>query len=94
MGTTERGCMAARTPTASHYDCTAAMVQCLTLWLGGVVALMLLYLHCTSGSLIASSEVQMCARSSASYEPMFGTGKPCSKKFVVSLAVRNGQVTI
>ena len=36
----------------------------------------------------------MCARSSASFEPMFATGKPCSKKFVVSLAVRNGQVTI
>ena len=34
----------------------------------------------------------MCARSSASFEPMFATGKPCSKKFVVSLAVRNGQV--
>ena len=68
------------------------MVQCLTLWLGGVAALLLLYLHCTSGSLIASSEVQMCARSSASFEPMLGTGKPCTKKFVVSLAVRNGQV--
>lgn len=36
----------------------------------------------------------MCARSSATLEPMFGTGKPCSKKFVVSLAVRSGQVSL
>ena len=36
----------------------------------------------------------MCARSSATHEPMFGTGKPCSKKFVVSLAVRSGQVSL
>jgi len=55
---------------------------------------LLLHLYCSSGSLIASSEVQMCARSSATLEPMFGTGKHCSKKFVVSLAVRSGQVSL
>ena len=66
----------------------------LSVWLGGVAVFLLLHLYCSSGSLIASSEVQMCARSSAALEPMFTTGKPCSKKFVVSLAVRSGQVCL
>ena len=45
-----------------------------------------------SGSLIASSEVQMCSRSSPQTEPIHASGEHCSKKFVVSLAVRNGKV--
>ena len=44
------------------------------------------------GSLIASSEVQMCSRSSPQTEPIHASGEHCSKKFVVSLAVRNGKV--
>ena len=46
-----------------------------------------------SGSLIASSEVQMCSRDSPQAEPIHASGEHCSKKFVVSLAVRNGKVS-
>lgn len=46
-----------------------------------------------NGSLIASSEVQMCSRDSPQTEPILASGEHCSKKFVVSLAVRNGKVS-
>ena len=46
-----------------------------------------------NGSLIASSEVQMCSRDSPQAEPIHASGEHCSKKFVVSLAVRNGKVS-
>jgi hypothetical protein len=46
-----------------------------------------------NGSLIASSEVQMCSRDSPGTEPILGSGEHCRKKFVVSLAVRNGKVS-
>ena len=46
-----------------------------------------------NGSLIASSEVQMCSRDSPQIEPILSSGEHCRKKFVVSLAVRNGKVS-
>lgn len=47
-----------------------------------------------NGSLIASSEVQMCSRDSPPQaEPILSSGEHCRKKFVVSLAVRNGKVS-
>lgn len=56
---------------------------------------MILLLQCSlaSASLIASSEIQMCQRTSAAFEPIFGTGEACKKKFVVSMAVKNGHVS-
>ena len=44
------------------------------------------------GSLISSSEVQLCQRNSDSFDPLYSTGEACSKKFIVALAIRNGQV--
>ena len=44
-------------------------------------------------SLISSSEVQLCRRTSKSFEPFFETGDACRKKFLVTLAVRNGQAS-
>ena len=61
----------------------AALILCLTAYS---------LLSPVSGSLIASSEVQMCSRSSPRTEPIYASGEHCSKKFVVSLAVRNGKV--
>lgn len=58
----------------------------------GVLVFCLTY-SVTSGSLIASSEVQMCSRNSREVEPIHASGEHCSKKFVISLAVRNGQVS-
>ena len=59
------------------------------------IACLMIYCCITAvnGSLIASSEVQMCSRDSSNIEPIHATGERCSKKFVVSLAVRNGQVS-
>ena len=62
------------------------------LWWTGLVIL-LLQCSLASASLIASSEIQMCQRTSAAFEPMFGTGEACRKKFVVSMAVKSGQVS-
>ena len=59
-----------------------------------LLCLIVCYLnHVANGSLIASSEVQMCSRDSPNVEPIHASGEHCSKKFVVSLAVRNGQVS-
>uniref|UniRef100_A0A1X7UMY0 Generative cell specific-1/HAP2 domain-containing protein n=1 Tax=Amphimedon queenslandica TaxID=400682 RepID=A0A1X7UMY0_AMPQE len=44
-----------------------------------------------SASLVSSSEIQFCQRQSASYDPILSNGEACSKKFLVALAVRNGQ---
>ena len=43
-------------------------------------------------SLISSSEVQLCQRNSQSFDPVFDRGDACQKKFLIALAVRNGQV--
>ena len=51
-------------------------------------------LRCINASLIASSEIKYCTRRSASFEPLLKNGEPCEKKFVVTLAVRNGQVSV
>lgn len=45
-----------------------------------------------NGTLIASSEVQMCGRTSGASEPMFDGGHKCKKKFFVTVTVRSGQV--
>ena len=59
-----------------------------------IVATLLFYwITASNGSLIASSEVQMCSRDSSQTEPILSSGKHCRKKFVVSLAVRNGKVS-
>ena len=63
--------------------------------LGMVVLLVFAVLLSRRGgncSLIASSQVQMCMRSSIASEPMFAGGKKCKKKFFVTLTVRSGQV--
>ena len=56
-----------------------------------MLCIALIILHGVSASLIASSEIKFCTRKKSSYEPMLD-GKPCKKKFLVALAVRNGQV--
>ena len=43
-------------------------------------------------SLISSSEIQYCRRSTQSFDPVLDTGDACDKKFIVSLAIRNGKV--
>ena len=58
----------------------------------GCIILLLLLLHGVSASLISSSEIQLCTRKKSSFEPMLKNGQPCEKKFLISLAVRNGQV--
>ena len=59
-----------------------------------IVATLLFYwITASNGSLIASSEVQMCSRDSPQTEPILSSGEHCRKKFVVSLAVRNGKVS-
>ena len=63
----------------------------MALWWTGLV-IILLQCNLSSASLIASSEIQMCQRTSAAFEPMFGTGEACKKKFVVSMAFKSGQV--
>lgn len=49
--------------------------------------------YSVTGSLISSSEVQICQRTTASFDPVLDTGESCSKKFLVALAVRSGQVS-
>ena len=61
---------------------------------GILYSLVCCWITTVSGSLIASSEVQMCSRDSANVEPIHASGERCSKKFVVSLAVRNGKVSL
>lgn len=51
-----------------------------------------LILHEVGASLIASSEVKYCTRTSLSSEPKYKDGEACEKKFVVTLAIRNGKV--
>lgn len=46
----------------------------------------------SSPSLISSSEIQLCQRRTSSFDPVLSTGEACNKKFLVALAVRNGQV--
>lgn len=45
-----------------------------------------------NGTLISSSEVQMCGRTSGASEPIFKGGNKCKKKFFVTVTVRSGQV--
>ena len=61
-----------------------------------VVFCLLVYIIPTPilSSLISSSEVQFCRRSSRSFEPFFDSGDACEKKFLVTLAVRNGQASV
>ena len=49
-------------------------------------------LQVTNGTLIASSSVRLCKRTSAGDEPLRSDGSPCKKKFVVVLAVGSGKV--
>ena len=49
-------------------------------------------LQVTNGTLIASSSVRLCKRTSTSGEPLRSDGSPCKKKFVVALAVDTGKV--
>lgn len=49
-------------------------------------------LYCDT-TLIASSEIQYCARKSTNIQPKNLDGKLCNKKFVIALAVENGQVS-
>lgn len=60
-----------------------------------VLLLLLLLLGIVSfdvvqSSLLASSKVQICKKSTS--EPLSRAGDYCDKKFVVALSVRNGQV--
>ena len=59
-----------------------------------LLLLFLLVVSCivVQGSLIASSKVQICRRSTS--EPLSRAGDYCDKKFVVALSVRNGQVKL
>lgn len=45
-----------------------------------------------TSSVISSSEVQMCQRTTSTFDPILSTGNACHKKMLVALAVRNGQV--
>lgn len=49
--------------------------------------------HEAGASLISSSEIKYCTRTSSKFEPMLTNGQHCEKKFLVTLAVRNGQVS-
>ncbi len=58
----------------------------------GWILLAVFSLDGSLASLIASSEIQACSRTTANSEPMSAEGESCSQKFVVSLAVQSGQV--
>lgn len=51
-----------------------------------------LILHEVGASLIASSEIKYCTRTSKNFEPKVN-GQACEKKFIVTLAVRNSKVS-
>lgn len=51
-----------------------------------------LILHEVGASLIASSEIKYCTRTSKSFNPKVN-GKACEKKFVVTLALSNSKVS-
>lgn len=52
-----------------------------------------LILHEVGASLIASSEIKHCTRTSKDFEPKVNGKAACEKKFVVTLAVRNSKVS-
>lgn len=56
--------------------------------------ILILLVHGIHASLIASSEIKYCTRRKSSFEPMLKNGDPCEKKFLISLAVRSGQVNV
>lgn len=51
-----------------------------------------LILHEVGASLIASSEIKYCTRTSSNFEPKTND-QACEKKFVVTLALRNSKVS-
>ena len=53
-----------------------------------------LFVNGVSSSLIASSEIQACSRTLSNIDPTSLNGEACQKKFVVSLAVQSGQVSL
>lgn len=47
-----------------------------------------------NATLIASSKVRLCGRDDATVEPKQLDNKKCNKKFVVTLVVENGRVSL
>lgn len=74
-----------------HEASTLAMMELELHWI--LLIILLACMQRCSASLISSSEIQSCSRTSIHSEPMFPGGESCSKKFVVSLAVQSGQVS-
>lgn len=64
-----------------------------TMMLVMILTLCLALFNSADGSLISSSEIQMCSRTSKNAEPLHPLGRACNKKFVISLAVQNGKVS-
>ena len=47
----------------------------------------------SEASLISSSEIQMCAKTSSTNDPILaGSGGPCTKKMVIAMTLQSGQV--
>ena len=75
---------------------TSCAMVCIPLGCRMMLVGILLWLSALSGahgSIISSSEIQMCSRTSKNVEPLHPMGEACSKKFVVSLALQSGQVS-
>lgn len=65
-------------------------LQCIG-WPGHTFVVLILLVELVDCTLISKSILERCITGSAS-EPKGGNGKTCSKKFVVSVTLKSGQV--